>query len=53
MRHLNQEIEELKYKLQKFEDMQRENKDKIEKLSNLYEMGIIDEEGHSTNNKME
>ena len=39
--------------MQKFEDMQRENEDNIEKLSNLYEMGIIDEEGHPTNNKME
>ena len=53
IRHLNQEIEKLKYKLQKFEDMQRKNEDNIEKLSNLYEMAIIDEEWHPTNNKIE
>ena len=47
------EIEHLKDKLIKLEDIERENYENMEKLSKLYEAGIIKEEGNYINNKME
>ena len=52
-RALNKEIEKLKYKIQDFENQQNENDDNLEKLSNQYKLGIIDENGCLINNKME
>ena len=52
-RALNKEIEELKYKIQDFENQQNENNDNLDKLSNLYKLGIIDDNGCLINNKME
>ena len=50
---LKLEIEELKDKMKKLEDEQRDAEDNVEKLSKLYELGIIDENGELINNKME
>ena len=47
------EIEHLKDKLIKLEDIERENYENMEKLSKLYEAGIINEEGNYINDKME
>ena len=50
---LKLEIEELKDKMKKLEDDQKDADDNIEKLSKLYELGIIDENGELISNKME
>ena len=42
IKSLNKEIDNLKFKLQVLEDYQRDNDDNMEKLSNLYKLGIID-----------
>ena len=47
------EIEELKTKMQKLEDDKKDAEDNIEKLSKLYEMGVIDENGEFIDNKMD
>ena len=47
------EIEHLKDKLIKLEDIERENYENTEKLSKLYEAGIINKEGNYINDKME
>ena len=46
------EIEALKHKLSKLEDIERENEENIEKLSRLYDAGVINEEEHYINNNM-
>ena len=48
-----QEIIYLKDKLSKLEDIERENDENIEKLSKLYDAGIINEEGNYIDNRME
>ena len=53
VRGLIKEINELKYKIQQLEDFQIDNEDNLGKLSNLYKFGIIDENGHPINNRME
>ena len=50
---LNRELEALKYKMEGFEDLQKENDENLDKLSNLYKLGVIDENGYLINNKME
>ena len=50
---LKLDIEELKDKMKKLEDDQKDADDNIEKLSKLYELGIIDENGELICNKME
>ena len=50
---LKLEIEELKDKMKKLEDEQRDAENNVEKMSKLYELGIIDENGELINNKME
>ena len=47
------EIEELKTKMQKLEDDKKDAENNIEKLSKLYEMGVIDENGEFIDNKMD
>ena len=53
IKSLNKEIDNLKFKLQELEDFQRDNDDNMEKLSNLYKLRIIDEDGLPINNRME
>ena len=43
----------LQDKLAKLESIERENEDNIDKLSRLYEAGIINEDGEYINNRME
>ena len=50
---LNKKIVELKFKVQELEDLQRENDENLDKLSNLYKFGIIDENGNPINNQIE
>ena len=52
-KNFNKEIDNLKFKLQELEDIQRDNYDNLEKLSHLYKLGIIDEEGFPMSNRME
>ena len=47
------EMEELKTKLKKLEEQQMDHEENLDKLSKLYEMGVIDENGELVNNKME
>ena len=51
--NFRKEIEALKHKLSKLEDIERENEENIEKLSRLYDAWVINEEGHYINNNME
>ena len=50
---LIEEINDLRYKIQQLEESQLDNQDNIDKLSNLYELGVIDEEGQFINKEME
>ena len=53
---LIQEINDLRYKIQQLEESQQDNQDyqnNIDKLSNLYELGVIDEEGQFISKEME
>ena len=50
---LNMKIEELRFKEEEFESLQKENEDNLEKLSNLNKLGVIDENDYFVNNKME
>ena len=45
VRNLVEEIKDPKNKIQQIEESQKENDDNLEKLSNLYELGVIDENG--------
>ena len=47
------EIDELKIKLEELEQKQIESEENIDKLSKLYDLGVIDENGELINNKME
>ena len=47
------EINDLRYKIQQLEVSQQDNQDNIDKLSNLYELGVIDEERQFINKEME
>ena len=47
------EMEELKTKFKKLEEQQMDREENLVKLSKLYEMGVIDENGELVNNKME
>ena len=53
IKSLNKEIDNLKFKLQELEDFQRDNDDTMEKFSNLYKLGLIDEDGLPIDNRME
>ena len=46
-------IEELKKKLEGFEQLHLENVDNLNKLARLFDMGIIDREGEYTSNKID
>ena len=46
VRTLSKEIDALKSKIQLLEDDLINNDDNLEKLSNLFKLGIIDENGH-------
>ena len=46
------EIDELKQKIQLLEDGQKDNDDNLDKLANLFKLGIIDENGLSIYNDM-
>ena len=46
------EIDELKEKIHQLEDNQRDNEDNLDKLAHLYKLGLIAENGMSTNNEM-
>ena len=50
---LIKEIDSLREKIQQLEDSQLDNEKNVERLSNLYELGIIDENGNPTNDKMD
>ena len=50
---LIEEINDLRYKIQQLEENQQDNQDNIDKLSNLYKLGVIDEEGQFTYKEME
>ena len=52
-RALNRKIEELKFEVEEFESLQKENEDNLEKLSNLYKLLVIDKNGYFVNNMME
>ena len=47
------EIDELKTKMKKLEDQQKDADENIDKLSKLYDLGIIDENGELISNRME
>ena len=53
VRGLVKEIDDLRLKIQQLEDNQLDNEDNLEKLSNLYKLGIIDENGQPIDNRME
>ena len=46
-------IEELKKKLEGFEQLHLKNADNLSKLARLFDMGIIDREGEYTGNKID
>ena len=50
---LNQKIEDLKAKIKQLKDEQFYHGDNLEIVSNLYKLGIIDEDGQPINNEME
>ena len=47
------EVKQLKNKLSRLEEIERENEDNLVELSKLYDAGIINEEGYYINNRME
>ena len=47
------EIDELKTKMKKLEDQQKDADENIDKLSKLYDLGIIDENCELISNRME
>ena len=49
----NQVDRSLREKIQQLEDSQLDNEENVERLSNLYKLGIIDENGNPTNDKMD
>ena len=51
--NLIEEIETLRNRIQQLEDSQVDNDDNIEKLSNLYELGVIDENGNLIKEQMD
>ena len=50
---LNRKIDELRFKIQEFVNLQKENDENLDKLSDLYKLGIIDENGVVINNRMD
>ena len=50
---LNQKIEDLRAKIKQLKDEEFDHDDNLEKLSNLYKLGIINEDGQPINNEME
>ena len=50
---LNKEIDELRKKIQDLEESQRDNDDNLEKLTKLYDLGVIDENGQLRKDQME
>ena len=50
---LNKEIDELKQKILDLEESQRNNDDNLEKLTKLYDLGVIDENGQLKRDQME
>ena len=52
-KELNRKIDELRSKIQEFENLQKENDENLDKLSDLYKLGIIDENGFVINNRMD
>ena len=52
-KELNRKIDELRLKIQEFENIQKENDENLDKLSDLYKLGIIDENGFVINNRMD
>ena len=50
---LKEVIEFLKSKIEELERMQREHDENLDKLSNLYTLGIIDENDNLNSNKIE
>ena len=53
VRSLVEEIKDLRNKIQQLEESQQENDDNLEKLSNLYELDVIDENGQPLEDRME
>ena len=53
VRTLSKEIDALKSKIQLLEDDLINNDDNLEKLSNLFKLGIIDENGHPIINQID
>ena len=49
---MNNEIKNLKEKLESVENSRQEHEENLEKLSKLYEMGVIDENGNFIDNSM-
>ena len=52
VKKLIDEIDDLRNKIQQLEDNQIDNEENINKLSNLYELGLIDENGQPISNRM-
>ena len=50
---LNRETKFIQVQIDKLEGMQRDHEENLDKLSNLYSLGVIDEDGNLVNNKME
>ena len=50
---LLKERDTLREKIQQLEDSQLDNEENVERLSNLYKLGIIDENGNPTNDRMD
>ena len=53
VKKLIDEIDDLRNKIQQLEDNQTDNEENINKLSNLYELGLIDENGQPISNRMD
>ena len=53
VKKLIDEIDDLRNKIQQLEDSQTDNEENINKLSNLYELGLIDENGQPISNRMD